>query len=132
MKKYIRILIICLLPLCLLCGCGPKDNKDKDKSALAAEWELVSFTTNGKTDYPENFSAANRKLLPQFECKDGVNCIFVLNEKEHKGTISEEDGKYVITYDDTDQTMTATLSGDTLTITNNRGTLDFTFTKKPE
>ena len=132
MKKNIRHIIIILFAVCILYGCGPKNDKDKDKSRLAAEWELVSFTVNGKTDYPENFSDENRKLLPQFKCSDGFNCIFVLNEKEHKGTISEENGKYVISYDDTDQTMSAVLSGDTLTITNNKGTLDIVFKKKPE
>ncbi len=132
MKKYIRHIIIILFAVCILYGCGPKNNNEIDKSVLGAEWELVSFTVNGKTDYPENFSDDNRKLLPQFICKDGVNCIFVLNEKEHKGKILEVDGKYVISYDDTDQTMTATLSGDILKITNNRGTLDIMFKKKTE
>ena len=87
MKKYIRHIIIILFAVCILYGCGPKSNKEIDKSVLGAEWELVSFTVNGKTDYPENFSDDNRKLLPQFICKDGINCIFVLNEKEHKGKI---------------------------------------------
>ncbi len=132
MKKYIRHIIIILFAVCILYGCGPKNNKEIDKSVLGADWELVSFTVNGKTDYPENFSDDNRKLLPQFKCKDGINCIFVLNEKEHKGEISEVDGKYVISYDDTDQTMTATLSGDILKITNNRGTFDIMFKKKTE
>ena len=132
MKKYIRHIIIILFAVCILYGGGPKNNKEIDKSVLGAEWELVSFTVNGKTDYPENFSDDNRKLLPQFKCKDGINCIFVLNEKEHKGKISEVDGKYVISYDDTDQTMTATLSGDILKITNNRGTFDIMFKKKTE
>ncbi len=129
MKKYFSISILCLLALCLLCSCGPKEDK---KNELAAEWELVSFTVNGKTDYPENFTPTNRKLLPQFKCDDGVNCIFVHNQKEHKGTITEEDGKYVITYEDTVQTMTATLSGDTLTIVNQKETLEFEFKKKSE
>ncbi len=131
MKKSVKLIAVLssfLIVAASMFGCG---NKSAEEVTITSDWELVEFTVNGTTTNPSEDSFLVRLVTessnPKFVCKDGVNCVFSLGEKKHRGKITEQDGIYIIDYDDSNKNMTARIEGDNLIITNDTGAIEIIF-----
>lgn len=133
MKKSKVFIVVCclLMTAVLICGCGAATTGD---APITSKWKLKEYTVNGKTTVIADQSLALRifsaKDNPSFQCKDGVNCTFTNLRKARKGTVTQEDGKYIITYDNTSVKMIGEIHGNTLTLVNDKGTLELIFETK--
>ncbi len=132
-KKYIFGICVFLL-IGLLAGCGKSGSDDTGDAAITSKWKIVEFTVNGETSRPTEEPFYVRLFIagmdPAFSCKDGENCVFHLGKKDHKGTVVQEDDKYVIYYDDTKKPMIGRIEGKQLIISDENDKFQFVFETK--
>ena len=134
-RKSIVVLMCIFLMAVLLCGCGQKHGKvvyDEDGNvSITSKWVLEEFTTNGTTTVIADESPLVQALFssrnPSFSCPDGVNCVFRSNKKDHKGTVTKQDGIYYISFVQGTAAMEGEIVGKKLFIKNTKGTLSFVF-----
>ncbi len=126
--KLIAVLSSFLIVAAGMFGCG---NKASEEVTITSKWELVEFSVNGKVTNTSGesflFKLMTDSSNPKFVCNDGVNCVFSLGKKKHRGKITEQDGIYIIDFDDSYKNMTARIDGDNLILTNESETLEITF-----
>ena len=127
-RNYLLLGLVMILVFALV-GCGKEKKEEKD--LITSDWTLVEYTVKGETmrvkDYTEAEKSVVDSVVPKFHSEDGKTCTFSVSGKEHTGTLSKEDGKYIITYPDTDKKMIAEISDKTLTIVNEEHTFEIVF-----
>lgn len=110
MKKLILVAAVLITVLCCLCACGETQN-----AVITSPWKAEEITVKGDTMHFG--SLTTDKKAPAFSCTDGKSFTFTLNEKEHTGTLVENNGVYTLSFDDTYKTMEARISDNKLILT---------------
>ena len=124
-------MIVSIMVMVLLCGCGDKKNESGNAS-IHSDWELVEYTINGQTENVEDDSFALKLFtadaMPAFSCPEGFRCEFSLNKKTHRGILTEEgNDKYRIDFGDSYKPFLAEITGDRLTLKNEKGNISIVF-----
>ena len=127
-KKTLSIVMALLMVVSMLTACATKE------TTITSKWVVTEYEVNGKVTNVENdnwlLRLTAKDVEPQFVCKDGVNCTFSLNGKDHQGTLTEQDGGYRIDFNDTYKSFNASISGDRLELVNEAGTVRIEFKQK--
>ena len=92
---------------------------------------MVNGKVTREADYSPIVRLFTSKDAPKFKVsKDGASCVLTIGQKNHKGTVTEEDGKYIIDFDDSYSDMIGEISGNKLSLTNEKGTVLLLFETK--
>ena len=102
---------------------------------ITSKWKISETMVNGNVTREADYSPIVRlftsKDAPKFKVsKDGASCVLTIGQKNHKGTVTEEDGKYIIDFDDSYSNMIGEISGNKLSLTNEKGTVLLLFETK--
>jgi hypothetical protein len=136
MKKSIQrigciVFVLALIGMVfMVSGCGQSGD-----AKITSKWKISEMMVNGKVTREADYSPIVRlftsKDAPKFKVsKDGASCVLTIGQKNHKGTVTEEDGKYIIDFDDSYSNMIGEISGNKLSLTNEKGTVLLLFETK--